>query len=84
MHADGGRVQCSKYRAKSLLQVHIYFPEIGHPAFGIVRAIVKDSLDVNFGLASQTFLDSDGQVCLSHHTAPHCLSEQRVGMCSWQ
>lgn len=30
----------------------MYFPESGHPAFGIFRAIVKDSTDVNHGAAS--------------------------------
>ena len=35
-----------------LLQVEMYFPESGHPAFGIFRAIVKDSTDVNHGAAS--------------------------------
>ena len=57
-------------------QVHIYFPEIGHPAFGIVRAIVKDSLDVDFGLASETFLDSDGQVGL---VARYCIKSGKRG-----
>jgi hypothetical protein len=42
------------------LQVQIYFPELGHPAFGVVRAIVKDSSDAA-DASSQTFLDSDGK-----------------------
>ena len=44
------------------VQVQLYFPQIGHPAYGIVRAIVKDSTDFYQGLSSVTFLDSDGKV----------------------
>ena len=43
-------------------QVQLYFPQIGHPAYGIVRGIVKDSTDFYQGLSSVTFLDSDGKV----------------------
>ena len=46
--------------------MQLYFPEIAHPAFGVVRAIVKDSSDADLGAVSQTFLDSDGQVRLQH------------------
>ncbi len=44
------------------MQVQLYFPQIGHPAYGIVRGIVKDSTDFYQGLSSVTFLDSDGKV----------------------
>ncbi|BDA48704.1 hypothetical protein COCOBI_12-3860 [Coccomyxa sp. Obi] len=37
-------------------QVHIYLPENGHPATGLVRTIVKDSTDLD----TSSFLDSDG------------------------
>lgn len=47
-------------------QVQLYIPEFGHPAFGIVRAIVKDSYDTYRGLPSVTFLDSSGQVSMPH------------------
>ena len=36
-----------------LTQVEMYFPESGHPAFGIFRAVVKDSTDIDHGAASQ-------------------------------
>ena len=45
-----------------VVQVQLYFPQFGHPAYGIVRAIVKDSSDDYEGLSSITFLDSDGRV----------------------
>ena len=44
------------------MQVQLYIPQIGHPAYGIVRGIVKDSTDFYQGLSSVTFLDSDGKV----------------------
>ena len=44
------------------VQVQLYFPQFGHPAYGIVRAIAKDSSDYYEGLSSITFLDSDGRV----------------------
>ena len=44
------------------MQVQLYFPQFGHPAYGIVRAIAKDSSDYYEGLSSITFLDSDGRV----------------------
>lgn len=31
----------------------MYFPESGHPAFGIFRAIVKDGTDVDVAAPSQ-------------------------------
>ena len=40
----------------AMLQVHIYLPENGHPATGLVRTIVKDSTDLD----TSSFLDSDG------------------------
>ena len=45
-----------------IVQVQLYFPQFGHPAYGIVRAIAKDSSDYYEGLSSITFLDSDGRV----------------------
>lgn len=38
------------------LQVHIYLPENGHPATGLVRTVVKDSTDLD----TSAFMDSDG------------------------
>lgn len=40
-------------------QVHLYLPEQDHPAYGTVRAIVKDSNDDPWELG---FLDSDGEI----------------------
>jgi len=37
-------------------QIHIYLPENGHPATGLIRSIVKDSTDLD----TSSFLDSDG------------------------
>lgn len=33
----------------------MYFPEREHPAFGIFRATVKDSTDIDHGAASQVW-----------------------------
>ena len=41
------------------MQVSIYLADKDHPAYGYVRAFVKDSNDVTSELS---FLDSDGQV----------------------
>jgi hypothetical protein len=41
-------------------EVQIYVPEIGHPAHGVIRTIVKDENDVYVGAVSETYLDSDG------------------------
>ncbi|KAK9839475.1 hypothetical protein WJX81_004373 [Elliptochloris bilobata] len=43
-------------------QVHIYLPDAGHPAHGLVRVIAKDSNDAFTGPISRTWLDSDGLV----------------------
>ena len=37
-------------------QIHVYLPENGHPAAGLVRTVVKDSTDAG----GSAFLDSDG------------------------
>lgn len=36
--------------------VNVFLPESGHPAFGLVRSVVKDGDDNN----TTSFLDSDG------------------------
>eukprot|EP00216_Chloropicon_sp_CCMP2111_P006625 CAMPEP_0198234118 /NCGR_PEP_ID=MMETSP1446-20131203/211_1 /TAXON_ID=1461542 ORGANISM="Unidentified sp, Strain CCMP2111" /NCGR_SAMPLE_ID=MMETSP1446 /ASSEMBLY_ACC=CAM_ASM_001112 /LENGTH=1741 /DNA_ID=CAMNT_0043914847 /DNA_START=161 /DNA_END=5386 /DNA_ORIENTATION=- len=41
-------------------QLHIYLPEVSHPAHGVIRTIVKDGNDNYEGAQSETFLDSDG------------------------
>jgi len=43
-------------------QLHIYLPEVSHPAHGVIRSILKDSENVYQGEISETFLDSDGLV----------------------
>ena len=43
-------------------QVHIYLPDAGHPAHGLVRVIVKDSLDNFTGPTTRTWLDSGEQL----------------------
>jgi hypothetical protein len=37
----------------SFVQVNLYFPEREHEAFGIIRAVVRDSTDLDLGDASQ-------------------------------
>ena len=44
------------------VQVRLFFPELGHPAFGVIRAIVKDSADAYNATGAESFLDSDGEV----------------------
>ena len=43
-------------------QVQIYFPQEGHPAYGLARAYVRDDNDVYTGTESQGYIDSDGQI----------------------
>ena len=42
-------------------QVHIYLPDAGHPAHGLVRVIAKDSTDNFTGPTTRTWLDSGAQ-----------------------
>lgn len=44
------------------LQVNIYVPQTGNAAFGVVRAMVKDSSDTWKGNSSMSYIDSDGRV----------------------
>ena len=48
------------------MQIRLYFPEIFHPAYGVLRALVKDSTDIA-SIASH--VDSDGQVGHTSATA---------------
>merc|ERR1711887_420991 len=43
-------------------QLHVYLPEISHPAHGVARVILKDSTDEYEGERSETYLDSDGLI----------------------
>jgi hypothetical protein len=43
--------------------VHVYLPEVSHPADNLIRAIVKDSTDTYNGTEDANFLDS-GQAWL--------------------
>ncbi len=45
-----------------LMQIRLYFPQLGHPGFGIIRALVRDSYDSGLEPDTQTFLDSDGLI----------------------
>lgn len=65
----GLRQPRSASRCTAALQVRLYFPEVGHPAFGVIRAIVKDSTDVDRGTPSIVFVDSDGQVASTSRNA---------------
>lgn len=44
------------------MQVHMYMPELGLRAFGLVRVLLKDGNDYNFGRRSDVWLDSDNAV----------------------
>jgi hypothetical protein len=44
------------------LQIRFFYPELLHPAFGVFRAIVKDSTDTETGNSAVVFLDSDDEV----------------------
>ena len=39
-------------------QLHLFLPEAGNPAYGVLRAILKDADDAT----TQTYLDSDGRI----------------------
>lgn len=41
------------------MQIRLYIPEILHPAYGVLRALVKDSYDT---ANVSSHMDSDGQV----------------------
>ncbi len=40
----------------------MFFPELLHPAFGVIRAIAKDTTDTETEDSAVVFLDSDGLV----------------------
>lgn len=44
------------------MQIRMFYPEINHLAYGVLRAIVKDNDDLSTGIGVNSFLDSDGQV----------------------
>lgn len=54
------------------LQIRLYFPQLGHPGFDIIRALVRDSYDEGSEPATRTFLDSDGLIgqVLRNQTTP--------------
>lgn len=41
------------------MQISLYFPQLNHPSYGVIRALVKDSSN---SASDPTFLDSDGQI----------------------
>jgi hypothetical protein len=43
-------------------QVQLYFPQKAHPAYGVARLYVRDSLDVDMGNVSTGYIDSDGKI----------------------
>ena len=43
------------------LQVHMYLPEIDHPAKGTVRGVVEDEFNLYEGDSSHVFVDSGAQ-----------------------
>lgn len=45
------------------LQIQVYVPQQQHPAYGVVRTVVKDSMDWATSVNRSTvYLDSDGTV----------------------
>lgn len=58
-------------------QVHVYLPENGHPATGLVRTIVKDSTNLD----TSSFLDSDGHY--GDNTARNQLNSNPVDDGAW-
>lgn len=51
--------------ASSGVQIRLYYPETGHPAYGVIRALVKDSTDTsNRG----SYTDSDGRVGVDYQS----------------
>ena len=44
------------------LQIRMFYPELDHPAFGVIRSIAKDNTDTETGPSSAVFLDSDNMV----------------------
>jgi hypothetical protein len=51
-------------------QIQLFYPESGHPAFGVARAFVRDADDADRGAASAAFLDSDGRVAFNDARPP--------------
>lgn len=51
------------------LQIRFFYPELDHPAFGVMRAIAKDGTDNETGSSAVVFLDSDNMVILFHITS---------------
>ncbi len=47
----------------AIVQIRLFYPELLHAAFVIIRSIVKDSTDNEIGDSAVVFLDSDGLVC---------------------
>ena len=64
----------------SAMQIRLYFPETGHPAYGVLRAQVKDS---NNTVRGTSHVDSDGRVGYEYNhndvdskpLCPHFLAE---------
>ncbi|DBB09176.1 TPA: hypothetical protein ACH3X3_007776 [Trebouxia sp. C0006] len=59
--------QCYNYTAcpYAANQIRLYYPETGHPAYGVIRALVKDSTDTsNRG----SYTDSDGRVGVNYQS----------------
>ena len=44
------------------MQIRLFYPELDHPAFGVIRAIAKDNTDTETGPSASVFLDSDNLV----------------------
>ena len=47
------------------MQIRLFYPELDHPAFGVMRAIAKDGTDTETGSSAVVFLDSDNMASMS-------------------
>jgi hypothetical protein len=68
---------CISHSCIAALQIHVYLPENGHPANGLVRTVVKDSTDLD----TSAFMDSDGHY--SDNTARNGIISDPVNDGAW-
>ena len=52
------------------MQIRFFYPELDHPAFGVMRAIAKDGTDTETGSSAVVFLDSDNMASLTPSVFP--------------
>ena len=76
------------------MQIRLFYPELDHPAFGVIRAIAKDNTDTETGPSASVFLDSDNlvrmhkaqqDICSLQAHLPHGMQDTcpAIRMCTW-